>query len=517
LNRLKFAQEKEGTTEVWKQTFTYDRFGNRRFDGPNTTLPQITQQNETSTNPTISTANNQISAAGYRYDLGGNLECDPTHPCGAIAPFAGYFEYDGENRIKTANGGSSSGGSSYFYDADGRRVKKIVGGPTTITTVFVYDMAGKLIAEYSDQQPSTGGTTYVTSDQLGTPRVLTHADGTVIGRHDYQPFGEEIARPGIAGYPGTDGLRQRFTLYERDLEISLDYAVNRYYGFALGRFTSVDPLTASAKAANPQTWNRYAYCGNNPLARIDPNGLDWYYDSFAENAVPTWFDHDPGGTWRRWTGTYSLVYYHRESRQWVALDPNGNNAFINKDQNLVNRVFERFAGGNSDSGVTNAERDFLAGIGTGTSPFGILAIPFLEKNGIDTTSREFAWGSGFVALGGGIAFAGSKIVSGSGLIRVGRWMSYEEYNAMVSQGVVQESRLGGVTSVTVPPNPGAYRDAVPKSVFVEFDVPANSVRTIGGQGWGKIYGPNSLFGPRLGITQMPPATGIVPIVSKVKP
>jgi YD repeat-containing protein len=66
LNRLKSAQEMNGANQVWKQTFSYDRFGNRRFEAANTTLPQITAQNETSTNPAISSANNRISAANYR-------------------------------------------------------------------------------------------------------------------------------------------------------------------------------------------------------------------------------------------------------------------------------------------------------------------------------------------------------------------------------------------------------------------------------------------------------------------
>jgi len=41
-----------------------------------------------------------------------------------------------------------------------------------------------------------------------------------------------------------------------------------------GRWISPDPAGRKAvNIANPQTWNRYAYVTNNPLALIDPNGL----------------------------------------------------------------------------------------------------------------------------------------------------------------------------------------------------------------------------------------------------
>src|SRR5206468_476541 len=42
-----------------------------------------------------------------------------------------------------------------------------------------------------------------------------------------------------------------------------------------GRRLSPDPAgMGAANSANPQSWNRYAYVGNNPLANIDPLGMD---------------------------------------------------------------------------------------------------------------------------------------------------------------------------------------------------------------------------------------------------
>jgi len=53
----------------------------------------------------------------------------------------------------------------------------------------------------------------------------------------------------------------------------LDYFGARYFSSPLGRFMSPDPLMASAKTSNPQSWNRYTYTLNNPLRYIDPLGL----------------------------------------------------------------------------------------------------------------------------------------------------------------------------------------------------------------------------------------------------
>src|SRR5262245_9421715 len=48
----------------------------------------------------------------------------------------------------------------------------------------------------------------------------------------------------------------------------------RYYSSGLARFLSTDPSRRSANAMSPQTWNRYTYARNNPIAYFDPNGED---------------------------------------------------------------------------------------------------------------------------------------------------------------------------------------------------------------------------------------------------
>ncbi|MEP6848007.1 MAG: hypothetical protein ABI999_04060, partial [Acidobacteriota bacterium] len=48
-------------------------------------------------------------------------------------------------------------------------------------------------------------------------------------------------------------------------ETDLDFAEARMYQDLHGRFTAVDPLLASGKSANPQTFNRFVYCLNKPI------------------------------------------------------------------------------------------------------------------------------------------------------------------------------------------------------------------------------------------------------------
>lgn len=78
------------------------------------------------------------------------------------------------------------------------------------------------------------------------------------------------------------------TQKERDNETGLDYFGARYLSSIQGRFTGVDPLLESAVPSLPQSWNRYSYVLNNPLAFTDPTGEIWVRSS--ENIV--WFSQE---------------------------------------------------------------------------------------------------------------------------------------------------------------------------------------------------------------------------------
>ena len=269
LNRLKTARE-AGSGTGWSQTYGYDRYGNRRVTGgaDHGSNPALTPQMEID----IDTGSNRL--AGIKgmnrlgYDWAGNLTAD----------WAGRsLTYDGDNRMVSFDTEGTDSDTTYSYDGEGRRVKKVVGGAIT---VYVYNAAGQLVAEYTNPWRQETGTRYLTADHLGSTRVVTGEDQSVLSRHDYLPFGEEIGtayggRLSVTGYTASrlDGPTQKFTGQERDGESQLDYFGARYFGGAGGRFTSVDPLLNSGRPWEPQSWNRYAYTLNNPLRYVDPDGL----------------------------------------------------------------------------------------------------------------------------------------------------------------------------------------------------------------------------------------------------
>ena len=135
-----------------------------------------------------------------------------------------------------------------------------------------------MVAQYSSAAPGTAPcrTCFLSVDQLGSTRLVTDIGASVVGRHDYVPFGQEIPG-GWAGrnsdWGANDSVNQKFTGQERDADTNIDYFKARYYGSLQGRFISPDPYAGSMDISNPQSFNRYAYVLGNPLGLVDPSGM----------------------------------------------------------------------------------------------------------------------------------------------------------------------------------------------------------------------------------------------------
>jgi RHS repeat-associated protein len=84
----------------------------------------------------------------------------------------------------------------------------------------------------------------------------------VTERSEYEPYGLLLNRALHDG-PG-------YTGHVNDAATGLSYMQQRYYDPGIGRFLSVDPVTASGNSG--ANFNRYWYANNNPYRFTDPDG-----------------------------------------------------------------------------------------------------------------------------------------------------------------------------------------------------------------------------------------------------
>jgi RHS repeat-associated protein len=265
------------------QSYTYDAYGNMLS----------TTKDGVSTSISVTAATNRLANATY--DAAGSATT--FQPPGSAVTYT--YSYDALNMVRMvaddSGGGAAAVKAMYVYTADDERIWTYAtnnvshwkirdlgakvqrdftdNGSSTITAKDYIYRNGTLLAEAT---PAIGGQSaseeHFSVDHLGTPRLVTAANGDKVGFHTYYPFGQEWQ------LAGNDTETLKFTGHERDVDTAgsgndVDYMHARYYVANVGRFLSVDPvLDGKSVLTRPQGWNRYSYVRNNPLLLIDPSG-----------------------------------------------------------------------------------------------------------------------------------------------------------------------------------------------------------------------------------------------------
>ncbi|WP_457322176.1 RHS repeat-associated core domain-containing protein [Stenotrophomonas sp. P5_B8] len=104
--------------------------------------------------------------------------------------------------------------------------------------------------------------TYIHTDALGSVVAKSDANGNVIERITYEPYGAVVGAP-VADGPG-------YTGHVSDAATGLSQMQQRYMDPQLGVFLSVDPVTAYEQPVGQ--FNRYRYANGNPYKFRDPDG-----------------------------------------------------------------------------------------------------------------------------------------------------------------------------------------------------------------------------------------------------
>jgi RHS repeat-associated protein len=157
--------------------------------------------------------------------------------------------------------------------------------------------AAKFVVATFSKIPTSYHTTYYHTDLVGSVRAITDETGATVIRHDYAAFGEDT-QP-LTGDP------LRFGGKQLDPETANEYFEARYLRTNWGRFLTPDPMDGNP--ADPQSWNRYAYARNNPLAFVDPTGLAydaWVREDLTSFHFDIWHFDDDADFWTWIRGNY---------------------------------------------------------------------------------------------------------------------------------------------------------------------------------------------------------------------
>lgn len=168
---------------------------------------------------------------------------------------------------------------NFEYDIFGRRTRKFCNDSETVfeydennlirqihngkTTEFIYGKNGIVGFVYNNK------TYYFRKNIFGDVERIYNDNGTVVGRYSYSAFGECEIKLDTDNIASLNPIRYRG--YYFDDELGLYYLQSRYYDLEIGRFIFPD----SIEYLNPDSingLNLYAYCSNNPVMNIDPNG-----------------------------------------------------------------------------------------------------------------------------------------------------------------------------------------------------------------------------------------------------
>ncbi len=173
---------------------------------------------------------------------------------------------------------------------------------------------------------------YYRKDHLGNNREVWRAsNNSVIQRTQYN----------ASGLPWYESEGQHMQPYkyggkEFDRMHGLDW-----YDFharmqdpVLQRFHTMDPMVEEYYSVSP-----YAYCGNNPVNRIDPDGKDWYED---ENGNAFWQEGDDETVTRTHTGENgeSITIEYKNVGQYYTIPTFDNSTLLHFDQSNIIGVTE---------------------------------------------------------------------------------------------------------------------------------------------------------------------------------
>ncbi len=174
------------------------------------------------------------------------------------------------NQLNLPASFSGTVSGTYTYDAEGRKLRSVLGGVVREYIDGIHYKAGTLefVATAEGRAENSGGTftyQYNLTDHLGNVRVSfdnNNRVARVIQEDEYYAFGLNRQRFSYSS-------ENKYLYNGKELQEGLgyfDYGA-RFYDPVIGRWGTVDPL-----AEQMRRWSPYNYAFDNPIRFIDPDG-----------------------------------------------------------------------------------------------------------------------------------------------------------------------------------------------------------------------------------------------------
>jgi RHS repeat-associated protein len=301
LNRLTSSTVNLSPTPLVK-TFSYDSIGNllSKSDVGNYTYPAAGLPRP---HAVTSIDGNEITAT-FSYDANGNQ---------TVATGIGRtISYSSYNKPATITQGALT--LSFADDVDHQRYKQTVMQGSTTTTTYYFDafgvhsevsiyssggwqwnhylmVGGSMVGMRIERNDGSVSLRYFHQDHLGSIAAITDENGALAEPRDsYDAWGKRrFANANDDPTGSITSLTSRgFTGQEMLASVGLVHLNGRVYDPYIGRMTSADPMVPDP--LNGQTWNRYSYVGNNPLAFTDPTGYCFLGLCNIFNGIGTFFN-----------------------------------------------------------------------------------------------------------------------------------------------------------------------------------------------------------------------------------
>jgi RHS repeat-associated protein len=305
----------------------------------------------------------------------------------------------------------------------------------------------------------------------------------IVEESNYYPFG--LKHKGYNNVTNSLGNSTAQKFGYNGIELNESLGLNlmemdlRQYDPAIARWTSIDPVVHHSMST-------YTAFDNNPVFWADPSGAD-----SENNWLQDLFDNTASGT----------TLYNDGNGGFTETNPADGNCCGGKKWKDMTAAERQKAAKNMNAGELQALAYSMPVGGYGAAMRGGDA---WNPSKEDIAEAEAAPGQLAMLISGEYALAklfqgaawlyratlGARLVkSGVQMTKVGRWMTKAEYEIMKKSGQMIEG-AGGQTFVSTGGS-SSFKAASKGSVYVEFEVAANSLLQGGKQGWYKALGPTA--------------------------